>query len=50
MSFSWTDLEDTVEKLNDDLHNKQEAITQLKHENEKLHKLVHDKEEQLKKW
>ena len=44
-----TDLKDTVEKLDDDMHDNQQTLAQLKQENAKLNKLLHEKEEQLKR-
>ena len=43
------DLKDTVEKLDDDMHDNQQTLAQLKQENAKLNKLLHEKEEQLKR-
>lgn len=46
---TYADLKGTVEKLDGDVHDKQQAVTQLKNDNTKLQKLLHEKEEQLKK-
>lgn len=47
--FSFTDLKDTVEELDSDAQSRQQAVTQLKNENAKLQKLLHEKEDQLKR-
>ena len=45
----YTDLKDTVEKLDDNMDDNEQAVIQLQQENAKLNKLLHEKEEQLKR-
>ena len=45
----YTDLKDTVEKLDGNMDDNEQAVIQLQQENAKLNKLLHEKEEQLKR-
>ena len=49
VTFIYTDLKDIVGQFDSEVQNKHQEVTHLKHENTKLQKSLHEKEEKLRK-